>query len=75
MLLLLLLGAKIAVNNGQKTAANNVFSTSDTSNTIITSHYYLIKIIPTKTKDSIFLNMCEKLKVKEYKMSKGVHVN
>ena len=29
-------------------------------NIIITSHYYLIKIIPTYYKDSNFLNLCEK---------------
>ena len=44
------------------------------TNTIITSHYYLIKIISTYYKDFIFLNMCEKVIVDNLLKTKGVTI-
>ena len=41
-------------------------------NTIITSHYNLINIIPTSYKNSTFLNLCGKFIVDKNKRTKGV---
>ena len=42
-------------------------------NTIITSHYHLIEIIPTYYKDFTFLNMFKKLIVDNLLRTKGVY--